>query len=205
MAPIAASLSALASTVSALSSTKLAMIPVAAGLAIGTAVGVTYSSSEAPAESAKAVVANTSPAPVVAPSAAPVPDTKPTAPDTAAKTGTPCEAQTWPYIEAKCRIGQADSDRKVRLVTAPRASDMPTEAKQSSDLARRDNPGLVSSSTVLHTPQPLAEEPKVTKRSAKRETRRTRRTAERTYQVPAEYGRGNARIVVRPMRIDPYR
>jgi hypothetical protein len=60
---------------------------------------------------------------------------------------------------------------------------------------------------VLHTPQPLAEQPKVTKRTAKRETRRTRerRVAQQYYQVPSEYGRGDARIVVRPSQFDPYR
>jgi hypothetical protein len=205
MAPIATSLSALAATVSAMSPAKLAAFPIAAGLAIGSAAGITYATTTSNAEPAKAEIASIAPTPVVAPPPAViVPQTKPAAPVATAKTGMPCAAQAWPYIDAECRAGQADADRKVRIVMAPRPGDMPTEAQQSSDLARKDNPGLVSSSTVLHTPQPLVEQPKVTKRSAKRESR-PRRVAEQTYQVPSEYGRGNARIVVRPMRIDPYR
>jgi len=211
MAAIAAGLSALAASLNALSSTKLAVVPLAAGLAAGVAVGSTYFAPEAPTESTKAVVAGINAAPVIAPPPVTiVPDARPAAaPVVTAKTETktdiPCNAQTWPYIDAKCRIGQAGADRKVRLVTPARASDAPTEAEQSSDMARRENPGLVSSGTVLHTPQPLAEERKVTKRSAKRETRRERRVSEQYYEVPAEYGRGSARIVVRPLRIDPYR
>jgi hypothetical protein len=207
MAPIAASLSALAATVSAMSPAKLAAFPIAAGLAIGSVAGITYATTASNAEPANAVVASIDPAPAAAPApAAIVPQAKP-APAAAAKTGTPCAQQTWPYIDAACRIGRDGADRKVRVVMASRASDVPTEAKLSSDLARKENPGLVSSSTVLHTPQPVAELPKVTKRSAKRETRRTRdrRVAQQTYQVPSEYGRGNARIVVRPSQFDPYR
>jgi hypothetical protein len=207
MAPIAASLSALAATVSAMSPAKLAAFPIAAGLAIGSVAGIAYATTASNAEPANAVVASIDPAPVVAPApAAIVPQAK-AAPVATAKTGTPCAQQTWPYIDAACRVGQDGADRKVRVVTATRASEMPTEAKQSSDLARAENPGLVSSSTVLHTPQPLAEQPKVTKRSAKRDSRRTRerRVAEQFYQVPSEYGRGNQRIVVRPSQFDPYR
>jgi hypothetical protein len=214
MAPIAATLSALAATVSAMSPAKLAAFPIAAGLAVGTAAGVTYATTASNAEPAPTVMASVAPAPVVAsaPAVAPapaaiiIPETKP-APVVTAKTGTPCAQQTWPYIDANCRVGQTGTDRKVRIVMASRASDMPTEAKLSSDLARKDNPGLVSSSTVLNAPQPLAEQPKVTKRSAKRDSRRARErsVAQQYYQVPSEYGRGNARIVVRPSQFDPYR
>jgi hypothetical protein len=208
MAPIAATLSALAATVSAMSPAKLAAFPIAAGLAIGTAAGVTYATTASNAEPAPTVMASVDPAPAVAPATAAIiiPETKP-APVVTAKTGMPCAQQTWPYIDANCRVGQTGTDRKVRIVMASRASDMPTEAKLSSDLARKDNPGLVSSSTVLNAPQPLAEQPKVTKRSAKRDSRRTRerRVAQQYYQVPSEYGRGNARIVVRPSQFDPYR
>jgi len=205
MAPIAASLSALAATVGAMSPAKLAALPIAAGLAIGSVAGITYATTTSNAQTSKIEIASVDAAPVAAPLPATAPSLEPAAPT--AKTGVPCEAQTWPYIEAKCRVGQAGSDRKVRVVTAPRASEMPTEAKQSSDMARQVNPGLVSSSTVLHTPQPLATQPKVTTRSAKRETRRTRerRVAAQYYQVPSEYGRRDARIVVRPSQFDPYR
>jgi hypothetical protein len=199
MAPIGAGLAALASSIGAMSPAKLAAIPLAAGLAIGSAAGVVYATTTSSTAEPVPPVSTMAPAPLA-------PETRPATPETA-KIKTPCEAQTWPYIEARCRVGQAGANRKVRFVTAPRASDMPTEAQQSSDIARRENPGLVSSSTVLHTPQPLAEEPKVTKHSARRQTRRVRerRYAEQYYQVPSEYGRGNARIVVRPMQYDPYR
>jgi hypothetical protein len=212
MAPIGAGLAALASHIGAMSPAKLAAIPLAAGLAIGTAAGALYATTSASiAEPAAPQVASLAPASADGPAAAPVrvvPEIKSAAPVVTAKRGIPCNEQTWPYIDAKCRVGQADTDRKVRVVMAPRPGETPTEAQQSSDLARKENPSLVSSSTVLHTPQPIAAEPKVTTRSAKRQMRRhqeRRRVAAQTYQVPSEYGRGNARIVVRPMQYDPYR
>jgi hypothetical protein len=206
MAPIAAALAALASHFSAIAPAKAAAIPIAAGLAIGTAAGATFLTSAPAAET----VATT---PAVVASAAPVapevqaPAVAAPAMSAPAKDARPCDAQTWPYIDAKCRLGgAAGDDRKVRFVIAPRRSDMPTEAEKSSDAARATNPGLVSSSTVLYTPQAAAPEPKV---RAKRETRRERqrRYATQNYQVPSEYRdqRGRAVIVVRPMRMGDYR
>jgi hypothetical protein len=94
--------------------------------------------------------------------------------------------------------------KPVRLVTAPRASEVPNTATNLPD-------GMVTGDTVLRAPQnieaiPLAET-KPTPRDRRKDTRkRDRRISKQAYQVPGEYGQ-NARpvVVVRPMRLDSFR
>ena len=170
-------------SLSALIPAKLSAIPVVAGLAVGTAAGASFVTAPAshPAAKAPQLVASTpavTPA-LAAPAAAPV--------------ARPCEAQTWPYIEAKCR-GKAQ-DKPVRLVTAPRPSEA-VDAK--APLTTRD--------TVLRQPQNIEAIPeaKPAPRAKRSDTRRKRdrRFATQAYQVPNEYGQSRPVIVVRPLRLD---
>ena len=196
----ASNLSALAAklaptSLNALIPAKLAAIPVVAGLAIGTAAGASFVANPAYEPAAKAQLAAVS-APAVTPAAA-VP----------AAAGAPapraCETQTWPYLHAKCMAG-ATQEKRVRLVTAPRAGEAANAAPKAPD-------GLVTSDTVLRAPQNIDAIPPAETRPAPREKRketrkRDRRFTAQSYDVPSE-SRRYARpvIVVRPLRLDTFR
>jgi hypothetical protein len=174
---------------------QLAAVPVLAGLVVGTGAAVTFVS--------------TSAAPVAGTATAVQP------------TSRPCETQTWPYIDRACLglAGQAAQHRPVRVVAAPRSSDMPDPASvipasiPASAPDATSTPGadvpLVSSDTVLRQPQvnteSLAPAPKVKKpKNSRRETRRKRERqwSAQSYQVPMELRDHATRpvIVVRPLR-----
>jgi hypothetical protein len=196
MAPIAT----LALHISNVIPTKMAAIPVVAGLLVGAAAGASFmvgSSSADTREISKPAIASAAPAELAPPLAPPA------APASPSRVEQPCDAQTWPYIEAKC-MSSADQKRKVRVVAVPRANETPTEAQLSSDAARAANPGLVSGNTVLYQPQKVAPEAKP---RGKRETRRQReRRVMQAYEVPSEFGRGGrAVIVVRPLPLEAFR
>jgi hypothetical protein len=134
------------------------------------------------------------------------------APANATESG--CAAQTWPYIDQRCMASARSDGRAVRLVVAPRsgeASDTSSNSVSSTASAasaRAAEPNLTTSDTVLRQPQQLATrdlEPHAGKpRTRRGETRRTR--GERRYQVPSEFGRGTAPvIVVRPLRLESFR
>jgi hypothetical protein len=173
---------------------KLAVIPVVAGLAIGTAAGASFvASGPVPEPAAPAQLAAVAP-PVARQAALP-------AEPAAAPTPRPCETQTWPYLDANCIAGPTQ-ERRVRLVTAPRAGEAGNAATKAPD-------GLVTGDTVLRAPQnidaiPLAEtKPRGKRKDARK---RDRSVAKQAYQVPSEHGQ-NIRpvIVVRPMRLDGVR
>jgi hypothetical protein len=175
---------------------KLAVIPVVAGLAVGTAAGASFVTS-GPASEPAAPVQLAAVAPPVARQAA-LPAEPATAP--AAR---PCETQTWPYLDAKCMAGPTQ-EKRVRLVTAPRAGEAANAATKAPD-------GLVTGDTVLRAPQnidaiPLAET-KPTPRGKRKDARkRDRPVAKQAYQVPSESGQYTRPvIVVRPMRLDSFR
>ena len=102
----ASNLSALASklaptSLGALIPAKLAAIPVVAGLAVGTAAGASFVTGPSYEPAAKAPQLAAVSAPAVMPAAEAPPAA---APATATR---PCEAQTWPYLDAKCMAGTA--------------------------------------------------------------------------------------------------
>jgi len=188
----ASNLVAWAGNLSALAPAKLAVIPVIAGLAIGTAAGASFmTTSSEPAAKAPQPVAATVAAPIVIPeAAAPAPATR------------PCAAQTWPYIDAKCLAG-TPQEKRVRLVSVPRPGEA-TDVKTNT---------LVTRDTVLRQPQNLDAIPPAAAAPARREKRkearrkRDRRWAKQSYSVPYE-SRGRYSgpvIVVRPMRPDTFR
>jgi hypothetical protein len=196
----ASNLSALAAklaptSLSTLIPAKLAAIPVVAGLVVGTAAGASFVTSPAYEPAAKAPQLAAVSTLAVMPAAA--------VPATPAPALRPCETQTWPYLDAKCMAGPAQKKR-IRLVTAPRASEVATAAPNAPD-------GLVTSDTVLRAPQNIdAIPPAETKpppREKRRDTRRRdRRVATQAYQVPSESGQyARPVIVVRPLRLDSFR
>jgi hypothetical protein len=95
-------------------------------------------------------------------------------------------------------------EKRVRLVTAPRASDVANPATGAPV-------GMVSSDTVLRQPQNIDAIPLATTKPAPREKRRdSRRKPNRfttqSYQVPSESRRASRPvIVVRPMQLDTFR
>jgi hypothetical protein len=195
----ASNLSALAAklaptSLSALIPAKLAVIPVVAGLAVGTAAGASFVVSPSYEPAAKAQVAAVS-APAVMPAVA-----LPAAP---APVSRPCETQTWPYLDSRCMAGPTQ-EKRVRLVNAPRPGEAANAATKLPD-------GMITGDTVLRQPQnidaiPMAETKPATREKRKVTRKRDRRIATQTYQVPSEYGQ-TARpvIVVRPMRLDSFR
>jgi len=160
---------------------NLIAIPVIAGLAAGGGAFANY--------------VNASPSPVVA---------------IAKPADRPCDAQTWPYLDAKC-LSQA-SKRSVRLVSAPRAetSDATEDASVATTISRAAAapyratlpPDLTSGTAVLYQPQVPAPSAKAQRKRAERAARRSARL----YQVPSESRAGSgALIVVRPLRLDAFR
>ena len=191
---------------------NLAVLPVVASLVAGTGALATYATApSAPRDT-------TAPQTVaVAPDAAPVsPPVSKAVPSPAAPAVNSCDAQTWPYIDASCAKTTAD-DRKVRVVTAPRAIDLP-EGTARLHIPAPPNPnvkpvalppGMMSSDTVLRSPD-IVVPPKLSKREKRTEQRRERRDrrwAAQSYSVPGEgYDRqSRAVMVVRPLRIEAYR
>ena len=180
----------------ALTALNLAALPVFAGLMAGTGAMATY------------VAGPTAPAAVSAPAvAAPKPKS--------------CEAQTWPYIDNRCVATNAQQNRQVRFVMAPRdgVSDVaaPAGSAQTPATARKmDAPSpaapeqLVTRDTVgrfFETAPPVAMPP-VSRRAEKRRVREERKLTREAYQVPSEVnGRRDTRpvIVVRPLRLEMFR
>ena len=197
----------------ALTTLNLAVLPVVAGLLAGTGALATYATapSNAPASVSTAAPAAGLPAQTARPSPAP-------------PAASSCDAQTWPFIDGSCTTGKSATDRKVRLVTAPRAGEMP-EATPGTPAARvhipapqNPNvtpvavpPGMTTSDTVLRSPDIVVPPPaKLSKREKRAEQRRERRERSWTadsYSVPGEANDRRARpvIVVRPLRLEDSR
>jgi hypothetical protein len=192
----------------ALTTLNLAVLPVVAGLLAGTGALATYATSPG--------------APAQTPQAAAVVSV---APDTARPSPAPpaassCDAQTWPFIDGSCTKTSADA-RKVRLVRAPRAGELP-EAAPGTPVARvhipapqNPNvtpvavpPGMTTSDTVLRSPDIVVPPPaKLSKREKRAEQRRERRErgwVAQSYSVPGEaYDRPTRAVtVVRSLRLD---
>ena len=199
----------------ALTTLNLAVLPVVAGLLAGTGALATYATAPS---NAPASVSTAAPAPV---QPAPVQTARPSPAPAAASS---CDAQTWPFIDGSCTTGKAAGERKVRLVAAPRSSDLP-EAAPGTPAARLHvpapqnpnvtpvavPPGMTTSDTVLRSPDivvpPPAKLSKREKRTEQRRERRERSWAAQAYSVPDESYERRARpvIVVRPLRLDPDR
>lgn len=171
---------------------NLVALPIVAGLMAGTGAVAAY------------VTGPTStPAAVVAASAAVLPA------ENAKPADEPCAAQTWPYLDARCLTRAPE--RRVRVVTAPRADDTdgaasPPAAQQAA-ISPPDqltpHSGLTSSDGVLYQPDVVV--PPSGKVRGKRAEERPRHVA-RSYRVPSERHRGSgALIVVRPLRLDTFR
>ena len=188
---------------------NLAVLPVVASLVAGTGALATYATAPStPRETAAPQAV------AVVPDAAPV---SKAVPSPAAPAASSCDAQTWPYIDASCAKTSAD-DRKVRVVTAPRSSELP-EGTARLHIPAPANPhvtpvalppGMTSSDTVLRSPDIVVPPPKLSKREKRTEQRRERRErrwAAQSYSVPGEgYDRqSRAVMVVRPLRIEAYR
>ena len=182
----------------ALTALNLAALPVIAGLMAGTGGMAAY------------VVGPTAPAAVSAPAvAAPKPKS--------------CETQTWPYIDGRCVATNAQQDRTVRVVMAPRDGVSDVAAPEAAGAARAAAPKmdapapaaadkLVTRDTVgrsVETAPPAAMVvPPASKRVEKRRVREERKLTREAYQVPSEVnGRRDTRpvIVVRPLRLDMFR
>ncbi|HKS64632.1 MAG TPA: hypothetical protein VJT13_23240 [Xanthobacteraceae bacterium] len=189
------------------------VLPVVATLVAGTGALATYATAPSAPRDATApqtVALAPDPAPVSAPVSKAVPSP-------AAPAASPCDAQTWPYIDASCTKASAD-DRKVRLVTAPRSSDLPDgTARLHIPAPPNPNvkpvalpPGMISSDGVLRSPDIVVPPPKLSKREKRAEQRRERRERRfdaRSYSVPSEASDRSTRavMVVRPLRTDSFR
>ena len=195
---------------------NLAVLPVVASLVAGTGALATYATAPStPRETAAPQAV------AVVPDAAPV---SKAVPSPAAPAASSCDAQTWPYIDASCTTTTSAAERKVRVVAAPRAGEMP-EAVPGTPVARLHipapanphvtpvalPPGMTSSDTVLRSPEIVVPPPKLSKREKRTEQRRERRERRwdaQSYQVPGEtYDDRRTRpvIVVRPLRLEAYR
>ena len=185
---------------------NLAVLPVVASLVAGTGALATYAT--APAVPA--------PAPVSAPQAAAVaPDAA--RPSPAPQAASSCDTQTWPYIDSSCTKKPVE-DRKIRVVAAPRASELP-DARTRLHIPAPQNPnvtpvalppGMTTSDTVLRSPDIVVPPRKMSKREKRAEQRRERRERgfdAQSYQVPGEtYDRRPRAVkVVRPLRLEAYR
>lgn len=189
---------------------NLAVLPVVAGLVAGTGALATYATaSNTPRDAAPA-----EPAIVSAP-VAPAPEAARPSPAPAAASS--CNAQTWPFIDGSCTKSSADA-RKVRVVTAPRMSELPDVGTRLHIPAPQNPsvtpvalpPGMTSSDGVLRSPDiviPPAAVMKREKRTERRRESRNRQWSAQSYQVPAEATdrRQRAVIVVRPLRIEALR
>ena len=183
------------------------VLPVVATLVAGTGALATYATApSAPRDTTAPQTVALAPdaAAVSAPVSKAVPSPAPPAVNS-------CDAQTWPYIDASCAKTSAD-DRKVRVVTAPRSSELPEgTARLHIPAPANPNvkpvalpPGMTSSDTVLRSPDIVVPPPKLSKREKRAEQRRERRDrrwAAQSYAVPGEgYDRGTRPvIVVRPL------
>ena len=195
---------------------NLAVLPVVASLVAGTGALATYATAPStPRETAAPQAV------AVVPDAAPV---SKAVPSPAAPAASSCDAQTWPYIDASCTTTTSAAERKVRVVAAPRAGEMP-EAAPGTSVTRLHipapanpnvtpvalPPGMTSSDTVLRSPEIVVPPPKLSKREKRTEQRRERRERRwdaQSYQVPGEtYDDRRTRpvIVVRPLRLDSFR
>jgi len=121
-----------------------------------------------------------------------------------------CDAQTWPYLDAKCLSHKPN--HPVRMVMAPRtevtdaAEDAGIATTQSRAAAAPDRAtlpaDLTSGSAVLYQPQV----PAASGKAHRKRSERTSRRSARLYQVPSESRSGSgALIVVRPLRLDAFR
>ena len=194
---------------------NLTVLPVVASLVAGTGALATYAT--APSTPRDTAVPQ---AVAVVPDAAPV---SKAVPSPAAPAASSCDAQTWPYIDPSCTATTSAAERKVRVVAAPRAGEMP-EAAPGTSVTRLHipapanpnvtpvalPPGMTSSDTVLRSPEIVVPPPKLSKREKRTEQRRERRErhwAAQSYQVPGETYDRRTRpvIVVRPLRLEAYR
>ena len=193
---------------------NLAVLPVVASLVAGTGAVATYATaSNTPRDTAAVQQVAVAQDAISAPKAVPSP---------AAPAASPCNAQTWPYIDSSCGKNAAATERKVRIVAAPRASELP-EATPGSAVARLHipapqnpnvtpvavPPGMTSSDTVLRSPDIVVPPRKMSKREKRAEQRRERRVHgfdAQAYQVQSEtYGRARPVTVVRPLRLEAFR
>ncbi len=186
---------------------NLAVLPVVASLVAGTGALATYATAPNTPRDVAPATAATQPA-AVAPEAA--------RPSPAPQAASPCNAQTWPYIDASCTTKSAD-ERKVRVVTAPRISELPDAGTRMHVPAPQNPnvtpvalpPGMTSSDTVLRSPDIVVPPRKMSKREKRAEQRRERGRGfdAQSYQVPGETydRRARAVIVVRPLRLEAFR
>ncbi len=183
---------------------NLAMLPVMASLVAGTGALATYSTTSNTSRDTAAVQTVAAVGPEVASVSKAVPS--PAAPAVRA-----CDAQAWPYIDASCTRTSAD-DRKVRVVAAPRSSELPEGTARlhipNPNAPAATPPGMVSSDTVLRSPDIVVPPRKLSKREKRAEQRRERRFETRSYAVPSE-ARDQQRlrpvVVVRPLRLEAFR
>lgn len=186
---------------------NLAVLPVAAGLLAGTGAITTYAT--APAKAPVEIVASLE-TPAPAPQSAAIPRSA-AVPSPLPPAASPCDAQTWPYIDGTCGT-TASNTRRVRVVTAPRADELTASAPRSIPHVANPEPpagNLQSSDTVLRSPD-IVVPPKISKREKRAEARRERRErryVSQSYQVPQEAYDRRLRpiIVVRPLRLEAFR
>jgi hypothetical protein len=141
------------------------------------------------------------------------------APEVAAPKPKSCEAQTWPYIDNRCVATNAQQNREVRFVMAPRGgvyAALEDLTQTPATTPKMDAPApaapgqLVTRDTVarsVETAPPVAM-PQVSRRAEKRRVGEERKLVRQAYQVPSETkGRRDQRpvIVVRPLRLDIFR
>ena len=188
---------------------NLAVLPVIAGLVVGTGALASYATASNTPRETPAVQQIAA----VAPDTASVPKA---VPSPAAPVASSCDVQTWPYIDASCTKKSAE-DRKVRVVAAPRTSELPDAGTRLHIPAPQNPnvtpvalpPGMTSSDTVLRSPEIVLPPRKISKREKRAEQRRERRGRFDTqaYQVPGDAydRRTRAVIVVRPLRLEAYR
>jgi hypothetical protein len=206
--------------VMALTTLNLAVLPVVAGLIAGTGALATYATApgNAPASVSTAAATVTPDAVLPAPAQAARPSPAPPA-------ASSCDAQTWPFIDGSCTTKKAAGERKVRLVVAPRPSELPDSVPggpavrphvpvpQSAVTPDQNSApsGLTTSDTVLRSRDIVVPPPaKLSKREKRAEQRRERREgrwAAQSYSVPGEAYDRRVRpvIVVRPLRVEAYR
>ena len=191
---------------------NLAVLPVVASLVAGTGALATYATApNTPRETAaQQAIASAPQAAAVTPEAA--------RPSPAPPAASSCNAQTWPYIDASCTTTTSAAERKVRVVTAPRASELPDAgvrvhipAPQNPNVTPvATPPGMTTSDTVLRSPDIVVPPRKLSKREKRADQRRERRERgfdTQSYSVPGEAydRRARAVIVVRPLRLEAYR
>jgi hypothetical protein len=202
----------------ALTTLNLAVLPVVAGLIAGTGALATYATAPGNAPASVSTAATVAPDAVLpAPAQAARPSPAPPA-------ASSCDAQTWPFIDGSCTTKKAAGERKVRLVVAPRPSELPDSVPGGAVRPHVPVPqsavtpdqtsapsGLTTSDTVLRSRDIVVPPPaKLSKREKRAEQRREPREgrwAAQSYSVPSEASDRRARpvIVVRPLRDEAYR